>query len=408
MSGITRYTDRDLETLLGDIESDLAERKQSFKGDSPKKVRVDACAFANDLPDHRQGGVIFIGANDDGSAAGLTITDQLLRDLADIKTDGRILPPPTLTVQKRSLRGAQMAVIIVEPSDSPPVRFDGRVHIRIGSRRGIAAAQDERLLNEKRRYRDLPFDIQPVPSATLRDLNRRMFEEEYLPSAFANDVLEANERSYEQRLAACKMIASVDDPLPTVLGLLVLGIRARDYLPGSYIQFLRIEGTDAGGTVSDEAVIDGPLSQVVRRLDEKLASHNRVGVDFVNGPVETRAPSYPTVALQQLTRNAILHRSYESTNAPIRVYWFADRIEIYSPGGPFGAVTPENFGQPGVTDYRNPNIAEAMRVSGFVQRFGFGIQVARQELERNGNPALEFEVSPQAVFCRLRPKAAVS
>lgn len=402
MNRITHYSDADLTALLADIESDLAERKQSFRGDSPRKVRIDVCAFANDLPDHRRAGVIFVGASDDGSPANLEISDELLRNLADIKTDGNIVPPPTLTVQKRRLLGADMAVIVVEPSDSPPVRLEGRVHIRIGSRRGIASAQDERILNEKRRHRDRPFDIHPVPSAVLSDLSRRMFEDEYLTSAFAADVLEANGRSYEQQLAACKMIASADDPTPTVLGLLTLGIRARDFLPGAYVQFLRIDGDGYDAPIVDEAVIDGPLGQAARLLDEKMASHNRVSVEFTTSATEQRRSDYPLVALQQLTRNAILHRSYESTNSPIRVYWFSDRIEIQSPGGPFGTVTLENFGQPGVTDYRNPNVAEAMRVLGLVQRFGFGIQLARAQLSKNGNPEVEFTVTPQSVQCCIR------
>ncbi len=76
--------------------------------------------------------------------------------------------------------------------------------------------------------------------------------------------------------------------------------------------------------------------------------------------------------MQQLVRNAVLHRTYETTNAPVRVYWYSDRIEIHSPGGLYGQVNPENFGQPQVTDYRNPLLAEAMKALGFVQRFGVG------------------------------------
>ena len=44
----------------------------------------------------------------------------------------------------------------------------------------------------------------------------------------------------------------------------------------------------------------------------------------------------------------------------------ADRIEITSPGGPYGALTVDNFGQPGLVDYRNPILAEAMRVVGLL------------------------------------------
>ena len=386
--------------MLADIESDLSERKESFRN-SGDKVREAVCAFANDLPDHRRAGVVFVGAKDNGSPSNLGITDQLLEQLGDVKTDGKTLPPPTITVAKRRLLNVDMAVITVEPSDSTPVRFDGRVHIRLGPRRGIATIQDERILNEKRRYRDLPFDAQPVPSATLSDLSRRFFEDEYLPSAVASDLLAANDRTYEQRLAAAKMIASADDPTPTVLGLLVLGIRSRDYLPGAYIQFLRVDGTDLADPIGDEMVIDGSVSEMLRRVDEKLAANNRVAVDLTSGPLERRTQSYPLSALQQLVRNAVMHRTYEATNAPIHVYWFDDRIEISSPGGPYGAVTAETFGDLGVVDYRNPNLAEALRVLGFVQRFGVGIPTARRELERNGNPPPTFDVGPNSVVVRV-------
>ena len=194
------YGDHELEQMLANLESDNVERKESFKGDAPNTVREAVCAFANDLPNHQRAGLVFIGVRDDGTPVGLNITDELLRQLADIKTDGNILPPPTLTVTKHTLHGADVAVISVEPADSPPARYKGRIYIRIGPRRGIASAQDERILNEKRRYRDRPFDVQPVPSAILSDLDRRFFEDVYLPAAFAPDVLEANERSYEQQL----------------------------------------------------------------------------------------------------------------------------------------------------------------------------------------------------------------
>ena len=59
--------------------------------------------------------------------------------------------------------------------------------------------------------------------------------------------------------------------------------------------------------------------------------------------------------------------------------WFWDRIEIQNPGGPYGQVTRANFGMPGITDYRNPHIAEAMKNLGYVQRFGVGISLARKE-----------------------------
>ena len=78
---------------------------------------------------------------DDGSATGLPITDELLRQLADMKTDGNIVPPPSIAVRRLTLAGGDAAVVTVVPSDSPPVRYRGAIHIRIGPRRGLARAR---------------------------------------------------------------------------------------------------------------------------------------------------------------------------------------------------------------------------------------------------------------------------
>lgn len=396
------YTDRELEALLAAPESDQIERKESFKGDAPNTVREAVCAFANDLPGHGTPGVVFVGVRDDGATAGLAVTDELLRALSDIKTDGNIVPPPTLVVERRIVRGDELAVITVAPADAPPVRYRGRIWVRVGPRRGVATAQDERILNERRRHRDRPFDIQPVYGTTLADLDLRRFEREYLPAAVSPDVLAANARSLEERLAALKMVSTFDTPVPTVLGVLVLGKNPRASLGGAYVQFLRIQGASLADPILDEQLIDGPLLDVARVLDEKLTAHNRIAVDFTSEATERRHPLYPSAALQQVTRNALLHRSYEGTNAPVRVSWFDDRIEVVSPGGPFGTVTVDNFGQPHLADYRNPNVAEAMRVLGLVQKFGAGIAITRAALDDNGNPPPEFTVSPTHVMVTLR------
>ena len=149
--------------------------------------------------------------------------------------------------------------------------------------------------------------------------------------------------------------------------------------------------------------IDGNLDTMLRRLDDKLKATLAVTVDFTSGSTtEVRTAAYPLSALQQLTRNAVMHRTYEGTNAPVRLYWFDDRIEISNPGGPYGSVTQINFGKPGVSDYRNPVLAGVLKTMGFVQRFGFGIPEARKALEANGNPLPEFEIQATTVLAILR------
>jgi ATP-dependent DNA helicase RecG len=76
--------DPELEALLKDMESDRVERKASVA--DRDRLREAICAFANDLPDHRLPGVLFVGVNDDGTCANLPITDELLRPRSDIPT----------------------------------------------------------------------------------------------------------------------------------------------------------------------------------------------------------------------------------------------------------------------------------------------------------------------------------
>ncbi len=148
----------------------------------------------------------------------------------------------------------------------------------------------------------------------------------------------------------------------------------------------------------------GRLPDLLKNLDETFQVNISVATDITSQSIEIRQPDYPLVALQQLARNAIMHRSYEWTNAPVRITWFSDRIEIQNPGGPYGQVNRENFGTPGITDYRNPHLAEAMKNLGYVQRFGVGILLASQALEKNGNPPLEFIIEEGHILVSLRKR----
>jgi ATP-dependent DNA helicase RecG len=393
--------DRDLEILLHNLESDRVERKASI-AEGYDKICEAICAFANDLPNHQQPGVIFIGVYNDGSCANLAITDRLLITLANMRSDGNILPFPTMTVQKRTLNGCEMAVIVVEPSDAPPVRYKGRVWIRVGPRRAIATAEEERRLTEKRRAKDIPFDVRPVSSATLEDLDLDLFKRIYLPSSLSAEVLEDNRRSVEQQLTSLRFATVEAPPKPTVVGILVTGKDPRQFIPGAYAQFLRIDGTELTDPIKDQKEIDGPLPDMLRMLDETLRINVTTASNITDQPTEVRYPDYPIAALWQLALNAVMHRTYEGTNAPVRITWFNDHVEIQNPGGPFGQVNRGNFGKPGITDYRNPHLAEAMKNLGYVQRFGIGIPTTRRELEKNGNPPPEFVVEDTHILAIVR------
>lgn len=396
---LEQVTDSELEVLLIE-ESDTVERTVSVR--DTDKFGEAICAFANDLPDHRRPGVLIVGANNDGSCAHIDITDQLLQNLVAIRADGNLLPQPSMAVEKRRIRDCDLAVVTVQPATDTPVRYKGTIWIRIGPRRGRANAQDESRLIEKRQYRDQPFDLRPISSAGIDDLDVELFESAYLPASVSTEVVAENERDYRQRLSSLRLLSPGSDGAPTVTGLLAVGRDPLRFVGGAYIQFLRVDGLELTDAIQDRKVIDGPIPRLIEQLDDVLKAHNSVSSDFTSGPTEVNEPEYPIVALQQIARNAVMHRVYEGTNAPIRITWFRDRIEILSPGGPYGNVTSENFGQPGITDYRNRHIAEVMSNLGYVQRFGVGIATARREMQKNGNPPIDFVVSSSHVLAILR------
>lgn len=392
-------TEHELAELFLALESERVERKESAS--DLDRIRQAICALSNDLAQHRLPGVIFVGQRDDLSCAGLAIDDRLMQQLAGLRSEGKVLPFPTMSVRKVRLGGCEVVAIIVEPSDNPPARLDGRTWVRVGPRRAVATAEEERRLVEKRRWGNLPFDAHGVKGATMRDLDLARFELEYLPAAVAPDVLAQNQRTREQQLAALRLVTP--DGLPTVTAILMLGIAPRQWLPGAYVQFLRIRGEKLTDAIEDQRELNGTLTDQLRQLDELLRIHvARPAV--VGSALRQGFPSYPDTSLRQLTRNALLHRTYEGSNAPVRLTWYDDRVEIQSPGGPFGQVTRATFGQPGVADYRNPTLAEALKSMGFIERFGVGIPLARQALQANGNPDPEFLVEEGHVLVTVRAR----
>ena len=397
------YSDSALEELLARGESDHVEFKQLWNKDVAKRSAEAICAFANDLHEHDHPGVLFVGVTDDGTPSGLTIDDRLLTDITSIKNNGTILPLPTLLVERRTLKGVDVAVVTVWPADSPPVRYDGRIWVRSGPRGAIATVQDERILNEKRRFRDQPFDSQPCHSATRADLDLAWYRETYLPTAVAAEVLEDNGRTTEEQLASTHMILNPDEPIPTHLGILILTNQPTNFLPCAYVQFLKLDGPTLADHVLDETTFTGRMADVIHAVEDKLNSHNRMIVEFKNRTIERRIQLYPRAALEQLFRNAMMHRTYEHDTTPVRITWYSDRVEIISPGGPVGMVTRETFGKAGHTGYRNPNLASVLRELGFAQRFGAGIPISQNECKRNGNPPPEFSVEDKVICATLKP-----
>ena len=386
-------TSEQLRTLLADLESDRIERTTSTK-DTDKFAQA-VCAFANDLPNHDQPGYLVIGVNDQGQPSGLEVTDQLLQNLGALRSDGNIQPLPALVVGKVSLPGGDVAVVEVQPSDLPPVRYKGQVWIRVGPRKAIASEQEERILIERRIALARSFDAQPCLEASLSDLNDERFLLGYRKRVIAEEVIAANGRTLAQQLAGLRFF-DLRRNCPTHAGVLLFGQAPTFFLPGAYVQFLRLAGTEPTSDVIDEKRLTGDLITVLQTLDLLIDVNIRQRPVYVSSLREESCADYPKTAVRELLLNAIMHRNYQS-NAPVRFYWYADHIEITNPGGLYG----EAIGHfPERNDYRNPVIAEAMRALGYVNRYGQGVLRARKALLDNGNPPAD--IRPESDWFSVR------
>lgn len=117
----------------------------------------------NDLPDHRMPGYLLLGVQNDGTIDGLKVDDALMKRISAIRSDGNILPLPVSTEKVVTEKG-DVLVVEVTPSFDTPVRYRGRTFIRIGPRRDIASAEEERILAE-RCAASLPTAAARVPSS---------------------------------------------------------------------------------------------------------------------------------------------------------------------------------------------------------------------------------------------------
>jgi ATP-dependent DNA helicase RecG len=388
-------TTEELERLMNDLESDRVERTVST--DNTDKFSQAVCAFANDLPNHRQRGYLLIGVTDKGQVAGIEVSDRLLQNLAGLRSEGNIQPLPAIAVEKFALPGGDVAVVEVQPSDLPPVRYKGRVWVRVGPRKARASEQEERILSERRAGRILSADAMPLPDAKLSDLSLALFAA-YRQTAIPLEVIESNNRTIEEQLASLRFF-DLDRNCPTVAGILMFGKNPRYYLPGAYVQYLKLKGSSLVELPEDQAEIFGDLPSLLRELDLRTRVNIHTTLEPVSLLREKTVSDYPEAAVRELILNAVLHRDYLS-NTPVRFYWYSDRIEMQNPGGLFGEVTLKSL--TGRTSYRNPVIAEAMKTLGYINRYGRGIQRSIDTLSANGNPPPVFDADERAFRAVIR------
>lgn len=311
ITALNMITLEEILDLLKSTESYRVERTTSI-GNMDKFCEA-ICAFANDMPGSRKNGYLIIGANDDGCIAGMKVDDALLKKIAGIRSDGNILPLPTMSVERFVFSEGELLVAEVRPSDLPPVRYRGRAFIRIGPRRDIATEAEERILAERRCSFMATFDATPCLNAKLEDLDIDYIKTSYLPKMFAKETLAEDRRDIKEQLASIHLFDRGND-CPTYAGIILFGKNPKFFLMGDYVQFVRFAGKDKGGEILNERQFEGPLYKMLPSLES-----------FVKDAIITQRPvpeslfrertvwNYPEGAIRELVMNALLCKPLHKT-----------------------------------------------------------------------------------------------
>ena len=359
-------TKDEIQELLYSTETYRVERTTST-GDMDK-FQEAICAFANDLPNSRKNSYLILGAYDNGELSGLKVTDDLLKKIAAIRSNGNILPIPVMSVDRFQFPEGDLLVAEVSPSDLPPVRYRGRTFIRIGPRRDIATEAEERILAERRMSFMATFDTMPCLAAKLNDINTDLLRTKYLIPLLGNELVDSDTRPIEEQMAAVGMY-DTEHNCPTYAAVVLFGYKPRRFMPGLYVQYVCFKGEDVTSEVENEMQLEGNYCELLPRLESLLELS-----------VIKKKPVF--VSMQ--------------SNTPLRFYEFASHLEILNAGGLYGNARPENF--PSVNDYRNPLVASAMKTLGYVNMFNRGVGQVQTDLKENGNLPAEFNVNLITAF----------
>ena len=162
----------------------------------------------------------------------------------------------------------------------PPIRYKGKIWIRIGARKAVANEEEERILTEKRQFHITTFDTKPCFGATMDDLDMTLFRNEYLTKAVSSETLKQDKREVTQQLASLRLFDR-NYNCPTNAGMLLLGYNPQAYIFGAYIQYVRFSGLTKATEVVKENRFSGNLIQMLKELDS-----------FVRYTIEDKRPVF--------------------------------------------------------------------------------------------------------------------
>ena len=343
------------------------------------------------------GGVLYIGKNDNGDVIGVSNYKKLMDDLPNkISSKLGVICDINLHEEK-----SLFYIEIITSSYTNGISYNGKFYYRSGS------------TNQELRGNELTEFLLRKTGKTWDDI-----EEE---NASFDDINEATVRRFIKLGIGSKRLPPETETLDTKTIFQNLRIIKDGKLTRSAIllfgkqpirlyvsSFLKIGkfGKSASELLSQEVVEEGNLFE---QLDETLKI---LFTRFINSSINYQGIQrietyeYPYDAIREILLNAFTHRTYE--NSPIQISVYPDKIQFWNQGELLSPLTPEKLmtsSYKSVT--RNPNLARTFFRAGFVESFGRGTTKIIEECEKAGllKPKIE-ELSGGVAVTLYKDKAS--
>ena len=347
------------------------DQQHEFKRliDNPESIAGEIVALANS-----DGGLLFIGVEDDGTIVGCSDPAKVKQTLTNICRD-RCRPPITPGLEEVSIDDKVVVILTILPGlnrQKPYSTQGGRFYLRVGADKKDATGRE--LIRIAQSAGELHYDESPVWGAELASLSESAFNDYYerqfgIPLA---DGLRQAGLSLEQLLRNMRLLDNLNGtPILTVAAVLLFGAKPQRLLPHSRLSAIALDGQDEDSDILDRKEITGRLPQIIEDTRVFLRRNVQVAAKELGFQREDQA-QYDLNALGEAVINAIAHRDYSLSGSQIRLFVFSDRIEIRSPGLLPNSVTLDNI-KLGVHAERNRRIAGLLTHLGYMSAIGTGV-----------------------------------
>lgn len=334
-------------------ENQNIEYKSIWKDEYLKWI----CGFAN-----ANGGVIFIGKDDNGNIVGIDEAERLLEEIPNKVRDVLGI---LVDVNLHQTQQGNYLEIKVEPYLNR-ISYKGQYHYRSGStKQELKGVALEKFLLQKSGKR---WDSVLLPKVSINDLKQETFDFFKKRGIKSKRLDEDNlTDNNEHLLENLKLIENGSLKRATIL---LFHPDPEKFITGAYIKIGYFQ--NEGDLIFQDEIHGNLFEQVEKTLEILFTKYIKAIISYEKGINRIETYEYPKEAIREALLNAIAHKDYSGLT-PIQIRVYNDRIMIWNEGHLPEDWTISNLLKAHSSRPFNPDIANAFFRSGYIESWGRGI-----------------------------------